>query len=179
MKIILADIPDDEGMASSMMVTSAEIRYMDALEMNDDVAMDTHPKYHMIPHDTNKDATILGEVSLLCNSKAMYQLLKERGEMGQMLFALGSAMVAKESILIDLQELSDNKSVCSANSRYSMNDAMIDWFFSEMNSGSIDLNQYLVSTVYISSNVGLNEKHLSKVWKIRPETTRKTLNVTT
>ena len=31
MKIILADIQDDEGMTSSMMVASAEIRYMDAL----------------------------------------------------------------------------------------------------------------------------------------------------
>eukprot|EP00957_Ditylum_brightwellii_P112322 8564031-Ditylum_brightwellii.AAC.1 len=43
MKIILADISDDEGMASFMMVASAEIRYMDALEMDDAVVMDTHP----------------------------------------------------------------------------------------------------------------------------------------
>ena len=62
MKIILADIPDDEGMTSSMMVASAEIRYMDALEMDDDDMMDTHPKYLMIPHDSNKVASILGEV---------------------------------------------------------------------------------------------------------------------
>eukprot|EP00957_Ditylum_brightwellii_P088730 6756962-Ditylum_brightwellii.AAC.1 len=55
-KIGLADIPDDEGMASSMMVDSAEIRYMDALEMDDDVTTDTHPKYQMIPHDANKVA---------------------------------------------------------------------------------------------------------------------------
>eukprot|EP00957_Ditylum_brightwellii_P129386 9870341-Ditylum_brightwellii.AAC.1 len=76
MKIILADIPDDDGMASSMMVASAETRYMDALEMDDDVAMDTQPKYQMIPHDATKVASILCEVSPLCNSKAMYQILK-------------------------------------------------------------------------------------------------------
>eukprot|EP00957_Ditylum_brightwellii_P108306 8262326-Ditylum_brightwellii.AAC.1 len=70
MKIILTDIPDGDGMASSMMVASAEIRYMDALEMNDDIVMDTHPKYQMIPHDANEIASILGEVSPLCNSKA-------------------------------------------------------------------------------------------------------------
>eukprot|EP00957_Ditylum_brightwellii_P170955 13012631-Ditylum_brightwellii.AAC.1 len=56
MKIILVDIPDDEGMTSSMILASAEIKYMDALEMDDDDAMDTHPKYHMIPHDANKVA---------------------------------------------------------------------------------------------------------------------------
>eukprot|EP00957_Ditylum_brightwellii_P077058 5855648-Ditylum_brightwellii.AAC.1 len=71
MKIILADIPDDEGMASYMMVASAEIRYMDALEMDDDVAIDKHPKYQMIPHDANKVASILDEVSPLCKSQAI------------------------------------------------------------------------------------------------------------
>eukprot|EP00957_Ditylum_brightwellii_P205871 15345805-Ditylum_brightwellii.AAC.1 len=69
-KIIFPDISDDEGMASSMMVASAEIRYMYALEMNDDVVIDTHPKYQMIPHDAHEVAKILVEVSPLCNSKA-------------------------------------------------------------------------------------------------------------
>eukprot|EP00957_Ditylum_brightwellii_P169942 12935138-Ditylum_brightwellii.AAC.1 len=56
MKIILADIQDDDNMNSSMMVASAEIRYMDTLEMDDGVVMDTPPKYQMIPHDANKVA---------------------------------------------------------------------------------------------------------------------------
>eukprot|EP00957_Ditylum_brightwellii_P191616 14589169-Ditylum_brightwellii.AAC.1 len=72
MKTILAYIPDEEGMASSMMVASAEIRYMDALEMVDDVMMDNHPKYQMIPHDVNKVASILGELSPLYSSQTMY-----------------------------------------------------------------------------------------------------------
>eukprot|EP00957_Ditylum_brightwellii_P156492 11910310-Ditylum_brightwellii.AAC.1 len=63
---------------------------MDALGMDDDVLMYTHPKYQMIPRDANKVASILGEVTPLCNSKAMDQLLKERGEIGQMSCALGS-----------------------------------------------------------------------------------------
>eukprot|EP00957_Ditylum_brightwellii_P165984 12637366-Ditylum_brightwellii.AAC.1 len=79
-----------------MMVASAEIRYIDALEMDDDVMMDTHPKNQMIPHDANKIASILGEVSSLRNSKAMYQLLKERGEINKMSCALGSTTVAQE-----------------------------------------------------------------------------------
>eukprot|EP00957_Ditylum_brightwellii_P103155 7862040-Ditylum_brightwellii.AAC.1 len=56
MKIILADIPDDESMISSMMVARAEISYMDALKMDDNVMMDTYPKYHMIPYDANEVA---------------------------------------------------------------------------------------------------------------------------
>eukprot|EP00957_Ditylum_brightwellii_P105626 8053719-Ditylum_brightwellii.AAC.1 len=60
MKIILADIQYDEGKASSMMVASAEIRYIDTLDMDDDVVMITHPKYQMIPHDANKILSILG-----------------------------------------------------------------------------------------------------------------------
>eukprot|EP00957_Ditylum_brightwellii_P201006 15322490-Ditylum_brightwellii.AAC.1 len=67
-----------------MMVASVEIRYMDALEMDDDVVMNTHPKYQMIPHDENKVVSILGEVSPLFTSKAMHQLLKERWEISQM-----------------------------------------------------------------------------------------------
>eukprot|EP00957_Ditylum_brightwellii_P169371 12891302-Ditylum_brightwellii.AAC.1 len=77
MKKILADIPDDEGMTSSIMLTSAEIRYIDTLEMDDDGLMDTHPKYQMILHDANKVASILGEVSPPSNSKAVYQLRQE------------------------------------------------------------------------------------------------------
>eukprot|EP00957_Ditylum_brightwellii_P018081 1362241-Ditylum_brightwellii.AAC.1 len=62
MTIILTDIPDDEDMTSSMMVASADIRYMGTLEIYDDIVMDTHPKYQMIPHDTNEVVSILGEV---------------------------------------------------------------------------------------------------------------------
>eukprot|EP00957_Ditylum_brightwellii_P089937 6849253-Ditylum_brightwellii.AAC.1 len=61
----------------------------------------------------------------------MYQLLKERGEISQISCALGSTTVTQESILIDLEEFSDNKSVCSANSSQIMDDAMFDQLFSE------------------------------------------------
>eukprot|EP00957_Ditylum_brightwellii_P172578 13138004-Ditylum_brightwellii.AAC.1 len=54
MKTILADIPDDEGMASCKMTCGAEVWNMDALEM-DDVMMDIHPEYQMIPYDANKE----------------------------------------------------------------------------------------------------------------------------
>eukprot|EP00957_Ditylum_brightwellii_P033211 2516370-Ditylum_brightwellii.AAC.1 len=64
--------------------------------MDDDVAMDSHPKYQMIPHDANEVSSILGEVSPLCDSKAMYELLKERREISHMSCALGSTMVAQE-----------------------------------------------------------------------------------
>eukprot|EP00957_Ditylum_brightwellii_P144590 11013610-Ditylum_brightwellii.AAC.1 len=74
MKITCADIPDDEDMTSSMMIGSAEVRYMDTLEMVD-VMMDIYPEYQMIPHDANKVASILSEVPPLYNSQAMYQLL--------------------------------------------------------------------------------------------------------
>eukprot|EP00957_Ditylum_brightwellii_P088765 6759600-Ditylum_brightwellii.AAC.1 len=90
--------------------------------------------------------------------------------------ALGSTMVAQESILIDLQEFSNNKSVCSANSSHRMDNAMIDQLFGEGTSGLIDLDEYLASLAHTSSNVGVNEKHLSKVWRISPETVSKTLN---
>eukprot|EP00957_Ditylum_brightwellii_P128074 9767983-Ditylum_brightwellii.AAC.1 len=61
----------------------------------------------------------------------MYQLLKERGKISQMFCVLGSTTVAQESILIDIQEFSDNKHVCSASSIQSMDDEMIDQLFSE------------------------------------------------
>eukprot|EP00957_Ditylum_brightwellii_P013463 1016330-Ditylum_brightwellii.AAC.1 len=79
-----------------MMVASAEIRYMDALEMDDDVVTNIHPKYQMIPYDANKIRSILGEVSPLCDSQAMYQLLKDRGEISQMSCAHGSTPVSQE-----------------------------------------------------------------------------------
>eukprot|EP00957_Ditylum_brightwellii_P121484 9265034-Ditylum_brightwellii.AAC.1 len=82
--------------------------------MDDDVMMDTHPKYQMTPHDANKVTSILGDVSPLCNSKAMYQLPKERGGISQISCALGSAMVAQE-----------------ISSIHSIDDAMIDQLFNE------------------------------------------------
>eukprot|EP00957_Ditylum_brightwellii_P155101 11806725-Ditylum_brightwellii.AAC.1 len=47
----------DEDMASSMMIDSAKVRYMDTLEM-DEAVMDAHPKYQMIPHDATKVASV-------------------------------------------------------------------------------------------------------------------------
>eukprot|EP00957_Ditylum_brightwellii_P049373 3745585-Ditylum_brightwellii.AAC.1 len=103
--------------------------------MDDDVVMSTHPKYQMIPHDANKAASILREVSPVCNSKAIYQLLKEIGEISQMSCALGCTTVAQESIMTDLQEFPDNESVCSVSSIHSLDDAMIDQLFSDVTSG--------------------------------------------
>eukprot|EP00957_Ditylum_brightwellii_P045555 3454487-Ditylum_brightwellii.AAC.1 len=100
----------------------------------------------------------------------MHQLLKERGEISQMSYALGSTAVAQESILIDYQEFSDNESVSSASSIDTMDDAMVDKLFSDITSGLTDLENYQVSSVHVSSNVSMNEKHLSKIWKISPET---------
>eukprot|EP00957_Ditylum_brightwellii_P082269 6255522-Ditylum_brightwellii.AAC.1 len=110
----------------------------------DDVEMDMHPEYQMFPHDANKVASILGEVSPLCNSQTMYQLLNERGKISQMSCALGSTMVAQESILIGHQEFSDNNSITSTNSIHTMDDAMVDQLFSYVTSGLIDLDDYLV-----------------------------------
>eukprot|EP00957_Ditylum_brightwellii_P098921 7535531-Ditylum_brightwellii.AAC.1 len=71
----------------------------------DDVTMDIHPEYQMISPDTNK-------------------LLSERGEIRQMSCAPGATMVAQESILIDHQNFSDNKSVTPTHSVHNMDDAM-------------------------------------------------------
>eukprot|EP00957_Ditylum_brightwellii_P057915 4390784-Ditylum_brightwellii.AAC.1 len=106
----------------------------------------------------------------------MYQLLKERAKISQMSRALGSTMVAQESILVNLQEFSDNESVCSVSSIHSLDDAMIDQLFNKVTYRLIDKDEYLVSSTHIISNVGVNEEHLSKVWRISPETASKTLN---
>eukprot|EP00957_Ditylum_brightwellii_P065051 4934312-Ditylum_brightwellii.AAC.1 len=57
-----------------------------------------------------------------------------------------------------------------------MDDAMIDQLFNEITSGLIDLDEYLVSLTHIISNMGVNEEHLSKVWRISLETVSKILN---
>eukprot|EP00957_Ditylum_brightwellii_P167080 12719615-Ditylum_brightwellii.AAC.1 len=114
---------------------------MDALEINDSVAMSIHPEYQMIPHAANKVASILGEASPLCDSKAIYQLLKERGEISQMSYALGSTTVSQENILIDHQEFSDNKYVSSTSSTHTMDNGMVHQLFSKITSGSIDLDK--------------------------------------
>eukprot|EP00957_Ditylum_brightwellii_P098039 7467916-Ditylum_brightwellii.AAC.1 len=61
----------------------------------------------------------------------MYQLPKGRGEVRHMSCVLGSTTVAQESILIDLQDFSDNESVCSVSSINLMDDTMIDELFNE------------------------------------------------
>eukprot|EP00957_Ditylum_brightwellii_P179458 13670771-Ditylum_brightwellii.AAC.1 len=172
MKIILADIPHDEDMASSMMIGSAEVRYMDNLEM-DEVVMDAHPEYQMISYDADKVASILGEGSPLCNSQAIYQLLSEGGEINQMPCALGSTTVAQGNILTDHQDFSDSESVTLTNNIHTKDDAMVDQLFSEVISELIDLDDYLVNTAHAKSNMSMNEKHLS------PKAARETLNVTT
>eukprot|EP00957_Ditylum_brightwellii_P060998 4630205-Ditylum_brightwellii.AAC.2 len=100
MKINLTDIHHDESIASSMMIGSAETRYMYTL-VREYVVMDIHPNYQKILHDANEAVSILGEVSSLCNSLAIHQLLSERGEISQISYTLRSKSVSKESILND------------------------------------------------------------------------------
>eukprot|EP00957_Ditylum_brightwellii_P139007 10595240-Ditylum_brightwellii.AAC.1 len=103
---------------------------MDTLEM-DDITMDIHPEYQMIPHNTNNVAIFLVEVSPLCNRQIMYQLLSERGEISKVSCALGSTTVAQEIILIDHWGFSDNESVTSTNNVYTIDDTMVDQLFSK------------------------------------------------
>eukprot|EP00957_Ditylum_brightwellii_P190540 14503879-Ditylum_brightwellii.AAC.1 len=56
MKNILTDIPYDEDMASSMMISIAEVRYIDTL-VSDGVVIDIHPEYQSIPHDVNEECS--------------------------------------------------------------------------------------------------------------------------
>eukprot|EP00957_Ditylum_brightwellii_P133544 10182316-Ditylum_brightwellii.AAC.1 len=90
-----------------------------------------------------------------------------------MSYELGSTTVAHENILIDLLEFSDNKYVSLTNIIYTIDDVIIDQLFSEETSGSIDLDDYLISSAHISCNVGVNEKHSFKVWRISPDTDNK------
>eukprot|EP00957_Ditylum_brightwellii_P098856 7530666-Ditylum_brightwellii.AAC.1 len=161
-KTVLTEIQHDDGMPSSMMISSTETRYMDAL-MRENVVMDIHPKYQTIPHDANEVASILGEMSSLYNSLAMHQIFSEREEIIQMLFALGSTTISKESILIDHWEFSDNASVISANSIHMIDDAMVDELYEEAISGNIDLDRFLDSERHANHRGGTDEKYLSTV----------------
>eukprot|EP00957_Ditylum_brightwellii_P206283 15347688-Ditylum_brightwellii.AAC.2 len=93
--------------------------------------------------------------------------------------ALGYTTEAQERILIDYQEFSDSESVTSTNSIHTMDEATVDQLFSKVTSALIDLDDYLVSLAHANSNVGMDEKHLSKIWRINPEAAKETLNVTT
>eukprot|EP00957_Ditylum_brightwellii_P142814 10881537-Ditylum_brightwellii.AAC.1 len=106
----------------------------------------------------------------------MYQLLNERGGISQMSCALGSTPVAQESILSDHLEFSDSEYVTSTNSIHTMDDAMVDQFFSKITFGLKDLYDYLISLVHANSNASMDEKHPSKVWRIPPKIARQTLN---
>eukprot|EP00957_Ditylum_brightwellii_P162749 12393490-Ditylum_brightwellii.AAC.1 len=133
----------------------------------------------MILHDANEVASVLGEVSPICSSLAMHQLLIENGEISKLSCALGSMMVVQESILIDHQEFSDCESVTSTNSTHTMDDDMVNRLFSEVTSGSIDLDEYLINLDCTNSEVRMDDNHLSTVWRVSPEAAREALKVTT
>eukprot|EP00957_Ditylum_brightwellii_P088852 6765775-Ditylum_brightwellii.AAC.1 len=59
-----------------------------------------------------------------------------------------------------------------------MDDAMVDQLLSELTSGLIDLDEYLVSSAHANSKVRMDKNHLSKVWRVSPEAVREAFKVT-
>ena len=64
----------------------------------------------------------------------------------------------------------DEASVCS--------DHLIETIFEAARKGSLDLDEIMVSVAHADKPKGIDADHLSKVWKIDLEATKKTIEIT-
>ncbi len=113
----------------------------------------------------------MAAVSPILNDETLYEMLKDRADLGRFQMSIGSTDAIPELYLA-----SDGDSDSNASS-IADNDAL-DELFNEATQGKIDLDKVMLSATHAGKTRGVDATHLSKMWRIDLKTAERTLDVT-
>jgi hypothetical protein len=92
--------------------------------------------------------------------------------LGRLQMGIGSTTMSKSQYLCD--DIDEETKGATTD-----DESMFDDLYQSAKTGTIDLDDFLISATHVSKTKGVNAEHLSKVWQIDVESAQKTLDITT
>jgi hypothetical protein len=101
-QILLADVNEDAAMAASVSIGSVEIKAV-GTAMHGCTSEDNLPEpcFKYVPRGANEIASILGKVSPLLDDERLYNLMRDRAELGKFQASIGSTNATSSAYLVD------------------------------------------------------------------------------
>ena len=181
-QILLSDIPEDDMMAASVAISSAESNEIDKLleRSGADSEETVNSRWPAIPRCFDQVSSVLGEVSPILDDQVLYQRLQARSTLEKFQMSIGSTNATENKFLYrEEEEPNDTDSAMSIESTEENDEEILDGLFVSATKGEIDLDSIMISATHAGKPKGIDAEHLSKVWRIDLEAAQRTLEVTT
>jgi hypothetical protein len=184
--VLLTEIEEDESMAISAVVSSAETRMIDhVLDAANASEEKVERSYQPIPHAADEISSILAEVSPLLDDVALYGRLAARSVIGKFKVPIGSTDVPSSTYLLQDDDTAatdpstDDSDYDSSEDDDNEDSRLLDQIYAGTTKGEIDLDDYMISALHARRTQGIDAAHLSKVWRISLDQAERTLGITT
>ena len=175
--IILDDVEDDVNMVASLQITQLEQEVIDAHLVEDDKHYDGM-RTMTIPMSADNVSSTLGSISNTLVDQDLSWYMCEKEQDGWIAASIGSTNTLASRYISDSEpeddEPYDNNSTCKDD------DMSFDLSFDLDSDGAQEKVEEFFSHVTNASRPhGVTLEHLSKIWGISPEDTRRTIDTTT
>jgi len=189
-QIILADVPDDDAMVAAAQVSMIEMQRVDELLQGTEEQEDTErpaPMYQHIPKEADQVASVLADVDPLLNDVTLYEKMRGQAVLGTYKISIGSTDATSDEHLVET--VTDEEETVEGNDDTSSYDEDAEWNLDECEdlddileglgtNDAIDYDEIMVSAVHAASHQGVNAEHLSKIWRIDPDSAQRTIDIT-
>ena len=128
------------------------------------------------PREVDQVSTLLASISPNLDDALIYDSLRDRADMGKFKSSIGSTNGTTSQFLVD----NDTKATEPSTDDY-LSAEIIDMLYDlyvEATKGDIYLDDIMVSASHASRPKGIDASHLSKIWRINLDSTKRTLEVT-
>jgi hypothetical protein len=160
-QVLLLEVAKDTAVAASVQISSVEnCAIYSVLQRSHSASEEkVQPCWQHIPRAVDEVSSVLEAVSQILNDETLYELLQDRADLGRFQMSIGS-MDAMPGLYLpsDTESKSDVSSIS--------NGEALDDLFAEAMRGDIDRNEVVLSATHAGKTKGVDENHLSKIWRI-------------
>jgi hypothetical protein len=177
---VLLYIVEDTAMAASVQIGSIKVAAINRVmgtTTNDDYDK-PHPSYNHIPHAADQVSSILAGISPLLDDQTLYVKMEARANLGKFQSAIGSTNATSSDYLMDDDATQDTESNTDNEESIETNAHLMDTLYEEAVSGTLHLDNVMLSAAHASQPTGIIAEQLSKTWRINMDAAERTIGIT-
>ena len=168
--LVLDEVPDDEAMASSLLITEEQCKYQEENNKNT-----TNINTMTLSQNYDQISSVLSEISSVLDQNVMCNLLEQQAEVSAFQEVIGSTDIGTEYNLID-GDSSASTSTSENDELHNMGSEDEVDFIGQLDESEVD--QVMAGGVTATTLNAVDTLHLSKIWRISTEDAKRMLVVT-
>ena len=176
-RIVLDDVEDDVNMVASLSITPLEQEAIDIHLIEDDERFD-EMRISFIPRPGDHVSSTLGSISNTLVDLDLSSHMCEKERDGQIAASIGSTNTLQSRYISDSEpeagEQNHDDSTCNDD-----DDSFDQTFDLDDDGAQARVDEFFSHSTNASRPRGVTPEHLSKIWRISQEDTRRTINMTT